>query len=102
MKKVILGIFLCLFIIGCGKDYKVYSKEQKREMYDIALEEEKNGNSEKMKEIENLMEKLEIAAKKGDNAAKIELEEWFHEKTRFRSYVDEVKDLKVDLENRRW
>lgn len=55
-----------------------------------------------MKHIDELMEKLEIAYKKGDKTAEIELREWHEERTRFRSYYDEVKDASANLMNRRW
>lgn len=48
MKKILFAISICLFLIACGKDYKIYTREEKKEMYNEALKEEKNGNKEKM------------------------------------------------------
>lgn len=41
MKRGLMVVLLGLVIVGCGKNYKVYTQKEKREMYDIALEEKK-------------------------------------------------------------
>lgn len=102
MKKYFMLLMCCLFLISCGKNYKVYSRKEKEEMYDIALAEKKQGKSEKMEYIHKLYEELEMAYKKGDKTAEIELREWHYEMTKYRSYVDEVKGLSADLMNRNW
>lgn len=102
MKKILLAISICLFLVACGKNYKIYTREEKKEMYTEALKEEKNGNKEKMDYIDDLMKKLEIATKKGDTTARIELGEWIDQKRGYHSYTDEVKDLKAGLNDLKW
>ena len=33
MKKYFMLLMFCIFLIGCGKDYKTYSLEEKKEMF---------------------------------------------------------------------
>ena len=76
MKKMLSTIVVFLMIISCGKkepSYPIYTRDEKRLMYKEAKD---NENQEKLKEIDDLMAKLEIEAKKGDNTALIELGEW--------------------------
>ena len=69
MKKIILIFTIFLLIISCGKKEPSYQILMYKEAKD-------NENQEKLKEIDDLMAKLEIEAKKGDNTALIELGEW--------------------------
>ena len=39
MKKYFMLLMFCLFLIGCGKDYKTYSLEEKKEMIKEAVAE---------------------------------------------------------------
>lgn len=102
MRKILSIISICLLLVACGKDYKVYTRKEKKEMYNAALKDERNGNNEKMNYIKELMEKLEISAKNGDNTAMKELGEWIDEKRSYHSYTDEVKDLKAGLKDLKW
>lgn len=102
MKKILLIFCMCLIVVSCGKKYEVYTKAQKKEMYNIALKEQENGNSKKMEEIEKLMEVLEIEAKKGDKTAEVEMGEWYWTLKGYTSITDKVKDAKADLLNRKW
>ena len=70
MKKYFILFMCCLFLMSCGKDYKTYSLEEKKEMIKEAVIENRNGNKEKVK-------KLEEAAKNGDKEAEKELKEWY-------------------------
>lgn len=100
MKKYLV-LLICLFIVGCGKDYKTYTEKEKRKMYDIAYDEERAGNKEKMLEIDKLREKLKIEAEKGDSIAEKEYEEWkYIEGSTYRkTYSGKAK---ADLLNRLW
>ena len=102
MKKILLIFCIFLMIVSCGKKYEVYTKAQKKEMYNIALKEQENGNNQKMVEIEKLMEVLEIEAKKGDETARIERTEWHWITLEYDSITDKVKDASADLLNRKW
>lgn len=53
MKKLSLLFIIGLLIVSCGKDYEVYTKEKKKEMYIEALTESKKGNNEKRKKSVN-------------------------------------------------
>ena len=66
----------CLFIISCGKDYKTYSLKEKKEMIKEAVIENRQGNREKMNKLDELIKKLEEAARNGDTEAEAELKEW--------------------------
>ena len=37
MKKYFMLLMFCLFLAGCGKDYKTYSLEEKKEMIKEAV-----------------------------------------------------------------
>ena len=101
MKKLSLLFILGLLIVSCGKDYEVYTKEQKKEMYQTALEEERNGKNEKIEEIHNTLKKLEEAAKNGDKEAYNERSEWDYViKMSFQPNSD--PNIKADLLNRKW
>ena len=54
-------LMFCLFLIGCGKDYKTYSLEEKKEMIKEAVIENRQGNREKMDKLDELVKKLEEA-----------------------------------------
>ena len=76
MKKIILIFTIFLLIISCGKkepDYPIYTKDEKKLMYKEAKD---NENQEKLKEIQDLMNTLEIEGKKGDKTAYDEFYEW--------------------------
>lgn len=47
MKKYFMLLMFCIFLIGCGKDYKTYSLEEKKEMFKEAVIEESQGNRKK-------------------------------------------------------
>ena len=76
MKKYFMLLMFCLFLIGCGKDYKTYSLEEKKEMIKEAVIENRQGNREKMDKLDELVKKLEEAARNGDGEAEAELKEW--------------------------
>ena len=76
MKKYFMLLMFCLFLIGCGKDYKTYSLEEKKEMIKEAVLENRQGNREKMEKLDELVKKLEEAARNGDGEAEAELKEW--------------------------
>ena len=77
MKKYFMILMFCLFLIGCGKDYKTYSLEEKKEMIKEAVIENRQGNREKMEKLDELVKKLEEAARNGDGEAEAELKEWY-------------------------
>ena len=77
MKKYFMLLIFCLFLIGCGKDYKTYSLEEKKEMIKEAVIENRQGNREKMEKLDELVKKLEEAARNGDGEAEAELKEWY-------------------------
>ena len=69
MKKMLLTIIVSLMIISCGKkepSYPIYTRDEKRLIYKEAKD---NENQEKLKEIQDLIDKLEIEGKKGDKTA---------------------------------
>ena len=76
MKKYFMLLMFCLFLAGCGKDYKTYSLEEKKEMIKEAVIEESQGNRKKMEQLDELVKKLEVAARNGDKEAVAELKEW--------------------------
>ena len=76
MKKYFMLLMFCIFLIGCGKDYKTYSLEEKKEMFKEAVIEESQGNRKKMEQLDELVKKLEVAARNGDKEAVAELKEW--------------------------
>ena len=76
MKKYFMLLMFCIFLIGCGKDYKTYSLEEKKEMIKEAVIENRQGNREKMEKLDELVKKLEEAARNGDKEAVAELKEW--------------------------
>ena len=101
MKKLSLLFIMGLLIVSCGKDYEIYTKEQKKEMYQTALEEERNGKNEKIEEIHSTLKKLEEAAKNGDKEAYNERSEWDYViKMSFQPNSD--PNIKADLLNRKW
>jgi len=69
-------LMFCIFLVGCGKDYKTYSLEEKKEMIKEAVIENRQGNREKMDKLDELIKKLEEAARNGDKEAVAELKEW--------------------------
>jgi len=69
-------LMFCIFLVGCGKDYKTYSLEEKKEMIKEAVIENRQGNREKMDKLDKLVKKLEEAARNGDKEAVAELKEW--------------------------
>ncbi|MEJ6469931.1 hypothetical protein KST01_03745 [Fusobacterium animalis] len=77
MKKYFILFMCCLFLMSCGKDYKTYSLEEKKEMIKEAVIENRNGNKEKVKKLDEIVKKLEEAAKNGDKEAEKELKEWY-------------------------
>lgn len=77
MKKYFMLLMFCIFLIGCGKGYKTYSLEEKKEMIKEAVIENRQGNREKMEKLDELVKKLEEAARNGDGEAEAELKEWY-------------------------
>ena len=101
MKKYFMLLMFCLFLIGCGKDYKTYSLEEKKEMIKEAVIENRNGNKEKVKKLDEIVKKLEEAAKNGDKEAYNERSEWDYViKMSFQPNSD--PNIKADLLNRKW
>lgn len=101
MKKMLLTIIVSLMIISCGKkepSYPIYTRDEKKLIYKEAKD---NENQEKLKEIQDLMDKLEIEGKKGDKTAYEEFYEW-DEVVKF--YIAPPKEYKkLDLLNgRKW
>ena len=68
MKKYFMLLMFCIFLVGCGKDYKTYSLEEKKEMIKEAVIENRQGNRGKMNKLDELIKKLE--------EAEAELKEW--------------------------
>ena len=77
MKKYFILFMCCLFLMSCGKDYKTYSLEEKKEMIKEAVIENRNGNKEKVKKLDKIVKKIEEAVKNGDKEAEEELKEWY-------------------------
>lgn len=76
MKKIVLIFSIFLLIISCGKkepSYQIYTRDEKKLIYKEAKD---NENQEKLKEIQDLMNTLEIEGKKGDKTAYDEFYEW--------------------------
>ena len=76
MKKIILIFSIFLLIIYCGKlepSYQIYTRDENKLIYKEAKD---NENQEKLKEIQDLMNTLEIEGKKGDKTAYDEFYEW--------------------------
>ena len=76
MKKIVLIFSIFLLIISCGKkepSYQIYTRDEKKLIYKEAKD---NENKEKLKEIQDLMNTLEIEGKKGDKTAYDEFYEW--------------------------
>lgn len=76
LKKYFMLLMFCIFLVGCGKDYKTYSLEEKKEMIKEAVIENRQGNRGKMNKLDELIKKLEEAARNGDGEAEAELKEW--------------------------
>ena len=101
MKKMLLTIIVPLMIISCGKkepSYPIQTRDEKRLIYKEAKD---NENQEKLKEIQDLMDKLEIEGKKGDKTAYEEFYEW-DEVVKF--YIAPPKEYKKPdlLNGRKW
>ncbi|WP_338997546.1 hypothetical protein KST01_03730 [Fusobacterium animalis] len=99
MKKLILLLMMCLLIISCEKkiDYPVYKRAEKKAMYKEAKD---NEDQEKLKEIQALMDRLEIEGKKGDEVAYREFAEWDEV---VKLYIAPPKKYKKpDLLNGKW
>ena len=76
MKKIVLIFSIFLLIISCGKkepSYQIYPRDEKKLIYKEAKD---NETQEKLKEIQDLMNTLEIEGKKGDKTAYDEFYEW--------------------------
>ena len=99
MKKIFLGMILSLIIVGCGEKttYPIFTHEEKKEIYKEAKD---NNNEEKLKEIDDLMKKLEILGKKGDKTAEAEHADWHEIKIFYRA--PKRKDPGANLLNRKW
>ncbi|MDO4689813.1 MAG: hypothetical protein Q4A58_00765 [Fusobacterium sp.] len=100
MKKMLLGLLICLFLVSCGKkevEYPIYTKAEKEAIYKEAKDKD---NKEKLKEIEDLMNKLEILGKNGDKVAEGEYLDW--EETQLFYRAPKQKDPGANLLDRKW
>ncbi|CAL7906651.1 putative lipoprotein [Fusobacterium necrophorum subsp. funduliforme ATCC 51357] len=100
MKKIMTIIIGLSLFISCGKkepEYPIFTYDEKEAMYKEAKD---NNNTEKLKEIEDLMKQLEIAGKKGDKVAEQEYEDWHVVEVLYVS--PKKKDPGANLLNRSW
>ena len=100
MKKIMMIIIGLSLFISCGKkepEYPIFTYDEKEAMYKEAKD---NNNTEKLKEIEDLMKQLEIAGKTGATVAEQEYEDWHVVEVLYIS--PKKKDPGVNLLNRSW
>ena len=94
---IIIGLSL---FISCGKkepEYPIYTYDEKESIYKEAKD---NNNTEKLEEIEKLMQQLEIAGKKGDEVAEKERADWHTVRVLY--IAPEQSYKKPDLLNGKW
>lgn len=100
MKKIILLSLFVIYFMACGKkelEYPIFSHDEKVTMYKEAKD---NNNTEKLEEIEKLMQQLEIAGKKGDEVAEKERADWHTVRVLY--IAPEQSYKKPDLLNGKW
>ena len=98
MKKILFGTIMLIALIGCGKNYKTYTPEEKYNMIVKLQEIEKKSvdtltkeEEDFKKEMRNLLTTLKTASEK-DNDAKKEFDEWKDAVARYQK--EEIKRLK--------
>ena len=96
MKKILFGIIMLIALVGCGKNYKTYTPEEKYNMIVKLQEIEKKSDLTKeeeefKKEMRDLLTTLKIESQK-DNDAKKEFDEWKDAVVRYQK--EEIKRLK--------
>lgn len=96
MKKILFGIIMLIALVGCGKNYKTYTPEEKYNMIVKLQEIEKKSDLTKeeeefKKEMRDLLTTLKIESQK-DNDAKKEFDEWKDAVARYQK--EEIKRLK--------
>lgn len=72
MKRVLMAVLLSLVVVGCGEKkptYPIYTLAEKRKIY---REAEKNNDEKKIKELEELKNRLELEWKKNNDATAFE------------------------------
>src|SRR3712207_6634264 len=100
MKKIITIIIGLSLFISCGKkesEYPIFTHDEKVAIYKEARE---HNNTEKLKEIENLMKQLETEGKKGDKIAEKERADWHTVRVLY--IAPEQSYKKPDLLNGKW
>ncbi|MGL5413999.1 hypothetical protein [Cetobacterium sp.] len=75
MKKIIISLFMLLFLIGCGEKVNFTTQEYKKEL----LEKVEQKDEKSIKEYNEIMNKLEKQAKNNKEAME-EFEKWKDEK----------------------
>jgi len=96
MKKILFGIIMLIALVGCGKNYKTYTPEEKYNMIVKLQEIEKKSDLTKeeeefKKEMRDLLTTLKIESQK-DNDAKKEFDEWKDAVVRYQK--EEIEKLK--------
>ena len=98
MKKILFGTIMLIALIGCGKNYKTYTPEEKYNMIVKLQEIEKKSldtltkeEEDFKKEMRNLLTTLKTESEK-DNDAKKEFDEWKDAVARYQK--EEIKRLK--------
>ena len=96
MKKILFGVIMLIALIGCGKNYKTYTPEEKYNMIVRLQEIEKKSDVTKeeeefKKEMRNLLTTLKTESQK-DNDAKKEFDEWRDAVERYQK--EEIERLK--------
>ena len=96
MKKILFGIIMLIALVGCGKNYKTYTPEEKYNMIVKLKEIEKKSDLTKeeeefKKEMRDLLTTLKIESQK-DNDAKKEFDEWKDAVVRYQK--EEIEKLK--------
>ncbi|CAL7906814.1 hypothetical protein HMPREF1049_1598 [Fusobacterium necrophorum subsp. funduliforme ATCC 51357] len=100
MKKIIILSFIVICFIACGKrepEYPIFTHDEKVAIYKEARD---HNNTEKLKEIENLMKQLETEGKKGDKIAEKERADWHTVRVLY--IAPEQSYKKPDLLNGKW
>ncbi|MHA4990857.1 hypothetical protein [Cetobacterium somerae] len=75
MKKVIISLFMLLFLIGCGEKVEFTTQEYKKEL----LQKVDQKDEKSIKEYDEIINKLEKQAKNNKEAME-EFEKWKDEK----------------------
>ena len=96
MKNILFGVIMLVTLIGCRKNYKTYTPEEKYNMIVQLQEIEKKSDLTKeeeefKKEMRNLLTTLKTESQK-DNDAKKEFDEWRDAVERYQK--EEIERLK--------